>query len=84
MLHENILENWSEYDNRKLKKEDALFFSCDESWEREYLIKKIKYHNPALTEETILLAILNCCKKTNAPRPRKAFVICVLRELGLE
>lgn len=35
-------EDWSEYDNKKKKHVDARYFSCEESWEREYLTRKIR------------------------------------------
>jgi hypothetical protein len=35
-------EDWSDYDNRKLKGVDARYFSCEEEWERNYLVRKIR------------------------------------------
>jgi len=77
-----VLENWSDYDNRKKKKEDARYFSCSENWEVEYLINKIRRVFPQLTTIVIKEAIQHCCVAVTAPRQRQVFVECVLRRLG--
>jgi len=74
-------EDWSDYDNKKKKKEDALFFSCEEPWEREYLTQKIRKVYPQFSESAISAAISACCVEVKPPRPRKAFVECVMRRL---
>ncbi|HEY9048259.1 MAG TPA: hypothetical protein VIN08_20270 [Ohtaekwangia sp.] len=78
-----VLENWSDYDNKKKKGEDANFFSCTESWEVDYLVNKIKKVFPSQTTDAIVRAIQACCSSISAPRPRRVFVECVLRRLGL-
>lgn len=75
-------EDWSDYDNKKKKYEDRFFFSCDEDWEIDYLLKKIKRHLPQKTDADIRNAINSCCKEIAAPRHRKTFVECVMRKLG--
>lgn len=77
-------EDWSEYDDRKKKKEDRLFFSCEEDWEVDYLVNKIHKNFPAITKEQIRAAIKQCCNSVAAPRPRKIFVECVMNRLGLD
>ncbi|OJW82321.1 MAG: hypothetical protein BGO69_17175 [Bacteroidetes bacterium 46-16] len=79
-----LSEDWSDYDDKKKKKEDRLFFSCEEEWEVEYLVKKIKKHYPEISDAKIKEAIGLCCKTIHAPRPRKTFVECVMKRLGLE
>ncbi len=74
-------ENWSDYDDKKKKTRDASFFSCEESWEREYLIRKIRKVYPQYSEAAITAAISACCMQVRAPRPRKAFVECVMERL---
>ncbi|MEB0263389.1 MULTISPECIES: hypothetical protein [unclassified Mucilaginibacter] len=74
-------EDWSEYDNRKKKWEDRLFFSCEESWEVDYLVRQMKKHFPYTSEQTIRNAIASCCQTVKAPRPRKEFVECVSSKL---
>jgi len=76
-----LSEDWSEYDNKKKKKEDALFFSCEEPWEQNYLIQKIRNVYPQYSEAAITAAIAACCLEVRAPRPRKSFVECVMRRL---
>jgi len=77
-------EDWSEYDDRKKKKEDRLFVSCEETWEVEYLINKIHKNFPQFTREQIHAAIKQCCHSVAAPRPRKTFVECVMKRLGFD
>jgi hypothetical protein len=74
-------EDWSDYDDKKKKRTDALYFSCEESWEREYLTKKIRKVYPRFSEAAIAAAIGACCLEVPAPRPRKVFVECVMRRL---
>jgi hypothetical protein len=76
-----IMENWSEYDNKKKKSEDSRFFACTESWEVEYLISRITKVYPYKSKESIKAVIEACCKQINAPRPREKFVQCVLTRL---
>lgn len=83
MSLQKILENWSDYDKKKLKGQDASKFSCTESWEVDYLIDKIVRTYPSKSRQTVREAIEVCCKTVEAPRPREKFVICVLRRLGL-
>jgi len=81
-MSEKVLnEDWSDYDDRKIRdSRDAKYFACDESWEREYLIKKIRsVYN--YERDTIAKAIDKCCESVPAPRPRKQFVECVMRRL---
>ena len=76
-----LSEDWSDYDNRKKKGTDAQFFSCDEFWEREYLVHKIRRVYPQYGEDGIGTAISACCLEVRAPHPRKAFVECVMKRL---
>jgi hypothetical protein len=81
MPHAVLLEDWSDYDNRKKKKEDRLFVSCEESWEVDYLVGKFRKHFPYKTEVAIRQAIASCCREIPAPRPRDRFVNCVVSKL---
>lgn len=79
-----LLENWSDYDNRKIRTgTEAHLFSCDEPWEVDYLKKKIREIYPHLSEEKIVSAIEYCCMIVAGPRPRKHFTECVLDRLGV-
>lgn len=81
MPHRILEEDWSDYDNRKKRFEDRLFFSCEEKWERDYLVQKIQNHEKNKTETAIREAIEKCCKEITAPRPREKFVKCVMGKL---
>jgi hypothetical protein len=83
MAHAVLNEDWSDYDNKKKKQEDRLFFSCEESWEVSYLLKKLKNHYPDKTEAQIKNAIEACCRTIHPPRPRERFVTCVTGRLDL-
>lgn len=79
----NVLnENWSDYDNKKIRDQrDAKNFACTEVWEVEYLVKKIRRAYPAFDESRIRSAIRVCCSELKSPYPRKQFVECVMRRL---
>ena len=74
-------ENWSDYDDRKKKYADARYFSCEEDWERDYLIKKIRKNYPQYSEYEIVKAINTCCIEIAPPRPRIRFVECIMKRL---
>jgi hypothetical protein len=78
-----VLEEWSDYDDRKQKKEDSNFFSCSEKWEVEYLVDKIHDAFGYLDRLAIRDAITHFCNRSNAPHPRKIFVTSVLMRLGV-
>jgi len=82
MPHAVLNEDWSEYDDRKKRGNvDRSKFSCEESWEVDYLVRKLKSHFPKKTETEIRAAISSCCKQVPAPRPREKFVDCVTEKL---
>ena len=77
-----IFEDWEDYDNRKIRGNvDRSKFSCEEPWEVDYLIAKIRRDYPSHTEQQVRNAITSCCATVRAPRPRKDFVECVLKRL---
>ena len=82
MPHRVLNEDWSDYDNKKIRdNRDARFFSCEESWEVEYLLKKIsRYVSKA--DWQIRQAISECCKSISGNKPRKALVECVMAKLS--
>ena len=74
-------EDWEDYDNRKIRgRQDSAFFSCEEPWEVEYLVKKILKFHPN-SEAKIRQAISTCCKEVPGNKPRKRFVECVMSKL---
>lgn len=77
-------EDWSDYDDRKRRGgSDRNNFACTESWEVDYLVRKISNQHPSVPADTIKAAIAACCSQLRAPHPRATFVECVLRRLGL-
>jgi hypothetical protein len=43
MAHPILNEDWSDYDDRKIRdRRDGSKFSCEERWEVEYLADKVK------------------------------------------
>ena len=82
MAHPLLTEDWSVYDNRKIRdNRDRSKFSCDEQWEVDYLINKLRKHFPFKTDSALRSAISACCSEVKAPRPRETFVACVLKRL---
>jgi hypothetical protein len=74
-------DDWSDYDLKKKKFVDRFFFSCEEDWEVDYLVKMVKKHFPGKGDSSIRAAIASCCWQIPAPRLRDAFVRCVVRKL---
>ena len=67
-------EDWEDYDNRKIRdKRDSAFFSCDEPWEVNYLIEKLRKRFPFKTDSAIREAIASCCKSVTGIKPRGKF-----------
>jgi hypothetical protein len=82
MPHAVLNENWSEYDNRKIKDgRDRSKMSCDEPWEVNYLVEKLRKHYPYKTDNAIKAAIEECCKQ-GGNRARETFVDCVTKRLA--
>jgi hypothetical protein len=83
MAHKVLQEDWQDYDNKKIRDgRDGSKFSCEEPWEVDYLVEKLKKHYPYKTESSIREAIRECCKTVPAPRLREKFVECVTARLG--
>jgi hypothetical protein len=81
MANTVLADDWSDYDDRKKRGgNDRNNFSCQESWEREYLVKKIRKAYPQYSEERIKEAIQKCCE-AGTSRLLTAFVECVIRRL---
>lgn len=81
MSHPILLENWSEYNNRKMRDgRDRTKFSCETSWEKDYLVRKLKKYFSAKSLEQIRTAIDTCCQ-TVTGRERTEFVDCVVKNL---
>ena len=79
---EAVLNNWSEYEKKKLTEStDGALFTCKD-WEVEYLKKKIKDTFPFINEFSILGAIRGCCDNEN-PISREEFVRRVLKKLQM-
>ncbi len=76
-------DDWEDYDNRKIRdRRDGSKFSCEEPWEVDYLVRKIRKYLPAKSEAEIRRAIEACCREVRAPRPRPEFVRCVMGKLA--
>lgn len=78
MAHPILYEDWSDYDNRKIKESKNISkFSCEDRWEVEYLADKLKKHYPQKSHQLILEAISKCCHKACTLYSREDFVECV-------
>ena len=79
-----LSEDWTDYDNKKITdRRDARYFSCEESWEVEYLTRKIKKFKKDKTDLEIRQAIAYCCRIIPGNKPREQFVKCVMGRLML-
>jgi hypothetical protein len=75
-------ENWEDYNDRKVRDHhDPELFNCNETWEVDFLVSKIRRVYRHFSEELIINAIKVCCNNVNNSRPRKDFVNCVMMRL---
>ncbi|HEV7621847.1 MAG TPA: hypothetical protein VGO09_08945 [Flavisolibacter sp.] len=83
MAHGVLREDWSDYDNKKIRdNRDRSYFACEEKWEVDYLVNKLNKHYPYKTTEAVRAAITSCCSELKTPRTRQAFVECVTKKLA--
>ena len=78
-----IKVSWEEVDDKHKRKYDRDFVSCEEYYERKFVIAAILQHfhySRAMVEA----AVVHCCKTIPAPRPRKTFLQCIAKKLGDE
>ena len=62
MSIDKIMEDWSDYDSKKiLTNSDVNAFSCDQPWEIDVLIRKVRIVFPHVNSPIIDLVINNCC-----------------------
>jgi len=82
MAHPILSEDWSDYDQKKIRdKRDGGFVSCEESWEVEYILRKVRKYAPRKTDEQIKAAISHCCLTIKGNKPRGPFMECVMARL---
>jgi hypothetical protein len=81
---ERLNETWKNIDNKNLKVNDRIFFSCTEEWEVDTLRDKIIEQYPSYSVEKVNAAINSCCKSESAPFERLAFENCALMKLRHE
>ena len=75
---------WKEIDDKLKRRRDALYVSCDEEWELDYLKDLILEEFPEFSEEEVEQALKECCERVSAPRPRTDFLECLQSILGGE
>lgn len=74
--------SWQNVDDKHKKRYDRNFVSCDESYERKYVIDTILEEFPFFNRTSVERAVDHCCKTIRAPRERKAFLNCVKDNIG--
>lgn len=76
--------SWEPYNNRKVQTgQDPNWFSPEELWEFDYLVKMIQETKPHLDELTVILAMREGMRKTVAPRPRNHFIELVMENISV-
>lgn len=73
--------SWTTVDDKHKKRFDRDFVSCEETYERRFIIDTILEHFPWLTHAQVSAAVDHCCKTIPAPRPRDRFIQCLKRQL---
>jgi len=74
--------SWTTVDDKHKKKFDKEFVSCEEAYERKYVIDTIMEEFPYFNRVSVERAVEHCCKTIKSPRPRKAFLDCVKDNIG--
>ncbi len=69
--------SWDKVDDKHKKKYDRDYVSCEESYERRYVIDTILEHFPHLTRVKVEQAVDHCCRTIRAPQQQKIFLKCV-------
>lgn len=73
--------SWNNVDNKHKLKYDRNYVSCEEYYEREFIINTILYEFPNYSKERVKAVIENCCRTIPAPRDRVQFLRCVQSHL---
>jgi hypothetical protein len=74
--------SWNAVDDKHKKKYDRNFVSCEEPYERKYIIDTIMEHFPYFKRDSVERAVDHCCKTIRAPRDRKKYLQCVADNIG--
>ena len=76
--------SWNDVDNKHLRNyPDKNFVACQEPYERKFIIDTILENFPQFSRNSIEAAVDHCCRTIPAPRPRKIFLQCVAKHLGI-
>jgi len=79
---QELMANWSEYEDRKIKEgSDPKYFSYENEWEVAYLAEKIRKYNQSIPEEDVNNAIGSCSRIFSTPPLRRMFVQCIMMQL---
>jgi hypothetical protein len=73
--------SWNDVDDKHKKRFDRIFVSCEENYEKNFIIDSIVEEFPWYTRARVEAAVGHCCRIIPAPRPRKAFWECVANQL---
>ena len=74
--------SWDKVDDKHKKKYDRYFVSCEESYEKKFILDSIMEEFPYFKRDSVERAIDHCCRTIRAPRDRKAFLKCVSDNIG--
>jgi hypothetical protein len=74
--------NWRAVDDKHKKHFDKNFVSCEEPYERRFMINTILQEFPLLSTVEVAEAVDHCCNTIPAPRPRDRFIQCLKEKLG--
>lgn len=76
--------SWDDVDNKHLRNyPDKSFVACDEPYERKFVIDTILENFSQISRSNVEAAVDYCCRTIPAPRPRKTFLQCVEKQLGI-
>lgn len=74
--------SWNNVDNKHKKNYDKNFVSCEEAYERTYIINTILGEFPGISKVSVEAAVNFACTTIKAPRHRTLFLKSVAKYLG--
>jgi hypothetical protein len=74
--------SWNNVDDKHKRRFDRNFVSCEEAYEKKYIIDTIMEEFPYFNRNNVGRVVDHCCQIMRSPRPRKEFLDCVSKNIG--
>jgi len=74
---------WNEVGNKHIDRYIRDFITCEDSSEKEFLVRTIEEEFPTLQKAEIEEVMNECYGSLNGPRPTSLFLLCLKRKLNV-